>query len=501
MKKNLLLFLTIVFSSFISKAQVICILCFDQNDSISQNVNNLVIDGGFENGCTVSQYFCPNSSGYSCNISNWTCTGGGTSTYAQMLDGSYDSYVVEGQYAAYFGNAFCYTCTNVQGDTSCLSDSSCTATGIQPGYPYNTPDLGGVSGISIEQTVNGLTPGSTYVLEFWAGGEAAPFVFRSAGLFGLDVGFGTIYLRNKPTAPASTDIGTRFIIVFNAASTSHTIRFTNWGHICNDCTELVVDNVRLYTLAELSPSVTSCNVQPSAIFSAPNHICPGTCTDFTNLSISATSFQWTFQGASPGTSTDVNPIGICYNTPGSYDVQLIASNVNGVDTLFLNNYITVYPSPPPQGITQIGDTLFAIAGASSYQWYYNGSLISGATDYYYVGQVSGDYNVVATDNNGCEVEAVIFDVLLSSNTLENEPNALMIYPNPADDQLNFSCRSITEKEVNISVVDVLGKKCIVPSAHCRLPDCTVDISQLSSGIYFLQVSDNEKTIRAKFVKQ
>ena len=85
---------------------------------------------------------------------------------------------------------------------------------------------------------------------------------------------------------------------------------------------------------------------PAAAFSAPNHICPGTCTDFINLSQNATSFQWTFAGAIPSTSTDVNPLNICYNTPGSYDISLIATGAGGSDTLTLNNYITVFPSPP-----------------------------------------------------------------------------------------------------------------------------------------------------------
>ena len=93
---------------------------------------------------------------------------------------------------------------------------------------------------------------------------------------------------------------------------------------------------------------------PVAIFSAPNHICPGTCTDFMNLSSNGLAYQWFFPGAIPATSNDVNPVNICYNFPGSYGVTLIASNALGTDTLFMNNFITVYPHPPPQGILQNG---------------------------------------------------------------------------------------------------------------------------------------------------
>ena len=63
---------------------------------------------------------------------------------------------------------------------------------------------------------------------------------------------------------------------------------------------------------------------PLALFTSPNHICPGTCTDFVNLSQNATTYQWTFTGANPSVSVDANPTNICYNSPGNYAVTLIA---------------------------------------------------------------------------------------------------------------------------------------------------------------------------------
>src|SRR5689334_2026222 len=73
-----------------SQAQILCILCYDTNDSISIGVNNLLTNGGFEDTpCPASTgvigsptSFCPNSLGYVCNITGWTCTGGGSNTYA-----------------------------------------------------------------------------------------------------------------------------------------------------------------------------------------------------------------------------------------------------------------------------------------------------------------------------------------------------------------------------------------------------------------------------------
>jgi hypothetical protein len=247
---------------------------------------------------------------------------------------------------------------------------------------------------------------------------------------------------------------------------------------------------------------------PVSLFTAPNHICPGTCTDFTNLSSSATSYLWTFSGANPSSSTDINPVNICYSTPGTYDVTLITTNANGSDTLTLSNYIIVYPTPPPQGITQSGDTLFAIAGATSYQWYFNGNIISGATDYFYVAQASGDYNVVATDANGCEVEAAIFSVLASAQFAVGNWQ-LAIFPNPVTDKLIIHNAQFTPDSyrdgtaAKISVYNIFGEFVLadcLPTAYCLLPT-DLDVSQLPPGIYYIQISTNEKTYRSKFVKQ
>jgi hypothetical protein len=383
--------------------------------------------------------------------------------------------------------------------------SDCEATGVSPGYPLNTIDYGGANGISLEQTVNGLVPGATYVLEFWAGGETIGGVFPELGLFGVDIGFGYTYLRCKPTE-AFTGVGLRYIIVFNATAVSHSIKFTNWGHICNDCTELVLDDVRLYTLAELSPAVPPCaGANVTAMFTAPNHICPGTCTDFVNLSVNATSYQWSFPGGNPSSSTDASPTGICYNSPGTYGVTLIVSNGISGDTLTLNNYMTVYPFPPPQGIQQSGDTLIANAGAVSYQWYFGGTLIPGATDNFYVATQSGNYNVVATDDNDCEVEAAILNVIagldkLAPNIFRNNNNHLGIFPNPALEQIIINSKEFIGKPIQIIIQNIHGSEV----HRMKINDCQlqveVPIRKLSPGAYCIEVIFEEKIYRNKFMK-
>lgn len=61
----------------------------------------------------------------------------------------------------------------------------------------------------------------------------------------------------------------------------------------------------------------------------------------------------------------------------------------------------------------------------------------GATDYFYVASEGGNYNVVATDaSNGCEVEAVIFDVVAECS-VSNWKWTICNIPNPVDDKFTI----------------------------------------------------------------
>lgn len=87
---------------------------------------------------------------------------------------------------------------------------------------------------------------------------------------------------------------------------------------------------------------TSGGTPPIANFSAtPNPVIVGNIVQFTNLSTNGpNTYQWTFEGGVPGSSTDPNP-SVQYNSPGSYDVTLVATNAYGSNTKTVLNYIVV----------------------------------------------------------------------------------------------------------------------------------------------------------------
>jgi PKD repeat protein len=62
--------------------------------------------------------------------------------------------------------------------------------------------------------------------------------------------------------------------------------------------------------------------------------------NFTDLSTNPVSWEWTFDGGEPATSTEQHP-SVTYNTAGTFDVSLTVTNEFGSDDVIKEDYITV----------------------------------------------------------------------------------------------------------------------------------------------------------------
>jgi len=238
---------------------------------------------------------------------------------------------------------------------------------------------------------------------------------------------------------------------------------------------------------------------PSFNFQSSNsNICPGACIDFISTSVNVNTYIWNFPGGNPDTSTLVNPGNICYSIPGYYDVIVIAGNGSIQDTLIYHNLIQVFPIPPPQAIIQNGDTLVSNQGSLYYQWYFNGNLISGATEYFYVATLSGDYNLVATDSNNCEVEAAIFNVIASIENYSFIQNEILIIPNPTNNEIEIIYPDI-DKSIDVKIYNMWGS--LQLQIQNYLSPHKINVSSLSQGIYFIEIKNQSSLCRERFVKQ
>jgi len=332
----------IAFCIIQTSAQILCINCYNQNNAIPLTGPNLIQNGSFENSPCIPDAFttsswCPLATAYGCDIPNWTSMGGGSATYCCIVDNNGWSNVGAGLDAVYFGNSFCLTCSQTTDDISCLVNGGCTVTGFPPGYPQNSPQYGGGAGLSLYQVVSGLTIGQNYILQFWSGGEES---FTQPGVFGLQCGFGQLMLWTNNTPP-NTGVGTRYVIEFKATATTDTLMWTNWGHVCSSCTELVLDDVSLY----VAPPDTTAY---SGFSASPLSGCVPLTVTFVDSSTLGCNYSWDFGDGN--TSTLYSPVHT-YTTPGTYTVTLIvtipnsACNGASADTAIRVNYIVVNPGP------------------------------------------------------------------------------------------------------------------------------------------------------------
>lgn len=121
---------------------------------------------------------------------------------------------------------------------------------------------------------------------------------------------------------------------------TYTLTFTANGYYPHQETVTVADgetvilNVQLEVGEGILPDFTA----------NPTDVSLHGSTNFTDQTWGANlvSWQWTFEGGEPATSTQRNPSGITYNSVGKYDVSLTVSNANGeTQTVTKHNYITV----------------------------------------------------------------------------------------------------------------------------------------------------------------
>lgn len=104
---------------------------------------------------------------------------------------------------------------------------------------------------------------------------------------------------------------------------------------------LIIANIG-FTVETISFDVLFEKEPVSDFTSSETVITPGCTVNFTDESVcEVNSWQWTFEGGTPVSSSDPNPQGISWNNPGTFSVTLTVTNSWGSDTETKAGYVTV----------------------------------------------------------------------------------------------------------------------------------------------------------------
>jgi len=225
---------------------------------------------------------------------------------------------------------------------------------------------------------------------------------------------------------------------------------------------------------------------------------------------------WIFDGGDPSVSFVQNPT-ITYNTPGTYDVSLNASNAGGSAPEQKTNYITVVPLVAPIADFNSDTTVITFGGAiqfldesqnfpENWSWSFPGGLPATSTDrnplvtYGTPGTYQVILSVTNTAGTDLEVKNGYITVLGdATKIIDDIVTQVKVFPNPvksgqvtADFYLNSS------EYLSFSIYDIQGKEVVllgenrVKAGQNRLGFL---VDNLSAGTYFLQARDGNDKVR------
>lgn len=231
-----------------------------------------------------------------------------------------------------------------------------------------------------------------------------------------------------------------------------------------------------------------------------------------------TNYQW-FYVSSGGDTAKVVGAGTHKFKPvieGNYFVYAEDSTKNYVYLAYnlTAGGSTFRPTVSLSGVNDGGiddDTLLIASPAPSYQWYINGRLIKGETRQTLRVYYNGEYYVSVNDEKNCKAVSDIFtvskdylsefgrsDFYGNDSTVENYGRSrsnIRLFPNPAESEFTLLYQSLSARTLHIKLFNSMGTEVQYTSVAYRknqLRTAKIDISNLPSGLYTVQILDGEE---------
>ncbi len=213
----------------------------------------------------------------------------------------------------------------------------------------------------------------------------------------------------------------------------------------------------------------------------PNFVVGGTTLYYDNPNL--VGFVWSINGIATNNFTNM----ITLTEGGEYTCQVI----NEFGCIASSEAYLFCPAIDVQ-FDLVAQEVYVENIYESYQWYFNGVAIVGATQSYLSNVENGNYAVELITNYGCTTLSEVYTVNVGIE--EEILNSLKAYPNPVRDILYLNHDGSVNNS-SVIIYDLMGN-IVMKSSVDALPH-KVDFRTFASGVYFLELNNH----RTRIIKQ
>ena len=231
------------------------------------------------------------------------------------------------------------------------------------------------------------------------------------------------------------------------------------------------------------------------------------------------NYNWSFPGGAPATSALQNPT-INYPTIGTYAVKLVANDGCRTDSIEINNFVTVgvfgtcgvlplhfvdfKVNKNGVGLILKWDVEnmydvkhFVIEKSTNGIYFEEIGTVSAtnATNYTFTlneqSNAKNYFRIKAVEWNGKNYYSTIVLNYVEAN------NAINLFPSPANKFIELNIPNYQSNKNVVKIYDPTGK--LIISKAIQSASCSIDISALNNGVYFLLYNSNGTTVKKQFV--
>lgn len=386
-----------------------------------------------------------------------------------------------------------HTVTYNYDDTS----TGCTASTLQVIYVDHDPVIATASSTLICQGSNTVLYQVEAPYGIWNTGatgfalpvyQAGTYYVTKTNVCGISVNSNSIQVSTKPSPTLTINGTTTLCASSNTMLNGNGAVSYSWNPGGNTTQNMTVSpaTTTIYTLTGQGSNgcyasmTTTVTVNPAPPLSVNNaSICLGNSATLT--ASGASTYSWST--AQTGYSVVVSPtVSTVYNVLGT-SVNSCTSMATAVVQV---NSTAVVPT-----INLVGNVLQSSPSAF-YQWYLNGSIITGATSQTYTPTQNGDYTVLIIDAYGCSATSAIHTVLDTGlSGLTGNSIIVDVYPNPTTGHVTLNTPF---SKFQVQIVNALGQVILLENGSF-----ISEFNLEESGLYMIHIIANDHIYIKKLV--